>query len=591
MNYQTHQQSSEGIVWVLVLCVIAIGLFYSWDWPVIALIWLAAANLPPWFTQTDQNKAVRSAEDRERYIASIIITKVNMTLPRIKEEMIDGVYYYSYYDQAMRDRTLNADWLSRQYIVDDRDQYYQFTEKERRQLNIGQGDINTSVAQAKKAIKQSVRFKVTTGTFLAINLFFFFSMLTELMDHPSMYSSAEWMFNLIIYTFGAFVFGMYIIPICTVKRHFFEQHYSPSEADIKIMLDHILKNSTKLTQAEKVLSRQIRQAEDQLFYEMREIIEGKMNYFENYDLYYRVTHNDKIDYHYLIKPYAKENRSKAQDDTIVFSSYYLQHSPYDPVRANRQRRTSFHSILEIYSVQHPELTFSQEEMNQINGEGFEYSTLIQFALNGSHYFDRDFLESGLLIPKPGHDDGLQTGQAYEYDIIYICKKGNFVIECKNWTGALKGRIYAEKGTYSRHLEYCPPNGDSFKAEKYNPIIQNKSHIKTLRERIAADVYGGKDSELPFYNVIVTSDRLDISKLNRRRKNTQPDDLMYWVRYGKIEDFFKLEIANLEDSLSDAEGARIDQYLSKWRYPTKTQLRVHNENNKRVSGELNDSFFV
>lgn len=98
--------------------------------------------------------------------------------------------------------------------------------------------------------------------------------------------------------------------------------------------------------------------------------------------------------------------------------------------------------------------------------------------------------------------------------------------------------------------------------------------------------------IPYYNIVVTSDCLDISELNYRRNTDRTLEPMYWVRYGKIEDWFK-KMLTFEDKLEAVDINLIDNYLKQWRCPTDEQLNMHNWNNKKIASgqQANDNFFV
>ena len=229
---------------------------------------------------------------------------------------------------------------------------------------------------------------------------------------------------------------------------------------------------------------------------------------------------------------------------------------------------------------------TQDEINKINGEGLEYSTFVLFDIFGGQHIGERFLESNLLIPYPNHDDGRDSGKAHEFDIIFICKKGIFVIECKNWHGTIKGNVYDSKDGFNKYLEYKRPNGAFQKLQ--NPIVQNRSHIHTLRKRITMDVFGGNAPKIPYYNIVITSDRLDIKHLNTKQNTNQPVQKMFWVRYGKISDFFEQKVVAMKDVITYDNCLKIDNYLSQWRYPTEEQMRIHNERNEKLE---NDNFLV
>lgn len=87
----------------------------------------------------------------------------------------------------------------------------------------------------------------------------------------------------------------------------------------------------------------------------------------------------------------------------------------------------------------------------------------------------------LYIPKP-------DGSTVQIDHILISPKGIFVIETKNYTGWILG---SENSQYWKQVIYK-------RQEKfYNPIWQNASHIKALREFL-----GDLVDSIPIYSLVV-----------------------------------------------------------------------------------------
>lgn len=66
-----------------------------------------------------------------------------------------------------------------------------------------------------------------------------------------------------------------------------------------------------------------------------------------------------------------------------------------------------------------------------------------------------------------------NGETSEIDVLYITQKGIFVIESKNYSGWIFGD--EKQGYWTAML----PNKE--KNRFYNPIKQNRTHIKWLRE--------------------------------------------------------------------------------------------------------------
>ena len=97
-------------------------------------------------------------------------------------------------------------------------------------------------------------------------------------------------------------------------------------------------------------------------------------------------------------------------------------------------------------------------------------------------------------------------QTTEIDVLMICPKGIFVFESKNYSGWIFGNetqkywcqsLKTRRGTIKKHF--------------YNPIIQNQSHIKHLKNLI------GK--ELPMYSIIAFSERCTLKNEEIKSINT------------------------------------------------------------------------
>lgn len=95
----------------------------------------------------------------------------------------------------------------------------------------------------------------------------------------------------------------------------------------------------------------------------------------------------------------------------------------------------------------------------------------------------------VYVPK---DDGTTS----EIDLVFITQKGIFVIESKNYSGWIFGN--ENHGFWTASL----PGGQ--KNKFYNPIKQNKTHIKWLKNYL-----GG---EITMFSMIVFSDRCELKKI-------------------------------------------------------------------------------
>ena len=89
-----------------------------------------------------------------------------------------------------------------------------------------------------------------------------------------------------------------------------------------------------------------------------------------------------------------------------------------------------------------------------------------------------------------------NGETSEVDVIFITQKGIFVFESKNYSGWIFGD---EK---SKNWTVMFPN--KHKEQFYNPILQNKTHMKWMKSYIGEDV--------PLFSIIVFSERCELKKV-------------------------------------------------------------------------------
>ena len=89
-----------------------------------------------------------------------------------------------------------------------------------------------------------------------------------------------------------------------------------------------------------------------------------------------------------------------------------------------------------------------------------------------------------------------NGETSEVDLIYITQKGIFVFESKNYSGWIFGD---EK---SKNWTAMLPNKQ--KNQFYNPILQNKTHLKWMKSFVGEDI--------PLFSIIVFSERCELKKV-------------------------------------------------------------------------------
>lgn len=89
-----------------------------------------------------------------------------------------------------------------------------------------------------------------------------------------------------------------------------------------------------------------------------------------------------------------------------------------------------------------------------------------------------------------------NGETSEIDVLFITQKGVFVIESKNYSGW----VFGNEG--DRSWTVGLPNGQ--KNRFYNPIKQNRSHVKWLAKFLADDT--------PLFSIIVFPERCELKKV-------------------------------------------------------------------------------
>lgn len=122
------------------------------------------------------------------------------------------------------------------------------------------------------------------------------------------------------------------------------------------------------------------------------------------------------------------------------------------------------------------------------GEYLTYKELRKFEAEGGRFL------FNLYIPK-------EDGETTEIDVILITSSGIFVFESKNYSGWIFGS--ENQPTWTQTLPQG--RGKSRKEHFYNPIMQNKSHVKHLRAVVGEDV--------PLQSVILFSNRCTLKKVD------------------------------------------------------------------------------
>ena len=119
----------------------------------------------------------------------------------------------------------------------------------------------------------------------------------------------------------------------------------------------------------------------------------------------------------------------------------------------------------------------------------------------------------------------------EIDVLMICRKGIWVIESKNYSGWIFGK--ASDYMWTQTLK--GKNRKSKKNTFYNPIAQNRGHIKYLKKYLEMDI--------PFVSLVVFSDRCVFKSLEN---NTDEAEV---IHLNSLQYCILKKMENMEDVLT------------------------------------------
>lgn len=120
------------------------------------------------------------------------------------------------------------------------------------------------------------------------------------------------------------------------------------------------------------------------------------------------------------------------------------------------------------------------------GEYFTYKYLRKYEKDGEKFLFNAYIPKG------------ENGTT-EIDVLFISSKGLFVFESKNYSGWIFGNEKQKMWT-----QCLPQNKGSHKEKFFNPIMQNKTHIKHLKTLL--------NEETPVFSIIVFSERCTLKDI-------------------------------------------------------------------------------
>lgn len=208
------------------------------------------------------------------------------------------------------------------------------------------------------------------------------------------------------------------------------------------------------------------------------------------------------------------------------------------------------------------------------GEYLTYKYLKHMEANGAKFLFNVYIPKG-------------NGETAEIDVLMICPKGIFVFESKNYSGW----IFGSESQKNWYQTLPAGRGRSHKEHFYNPIMQNRSHIKHLKSLLG--------EQFPMRSIIVFSDRCtlksvqiksnDISVINRYNVapvvsaicNQTPTDILSESNitelYNKLYPLTQIDeiakaqhIANIHNSLN---GQPVQETILEYTPPVVTTLQT------------------
>ena len=154
------------------------------------------------------------------------------------------------------------------------------------------------------------------------------------------------------------------------------------------------------------------------------------------------------------------------------------------------------------------------------------------------------------------------GKTAELDVIMLCPQGIFAFESKNYSGWIFGGEFDKNWTQTLPVA----NGEVEKHHFYNPVMQNKTHIDTLKRFLKRNI--------PIWNVVVFSERCDLKSVE-----VQSSDV-FAIQRGKLYSLVDMWIGNRTAVLSESEIEELYQSLYPFTQVSEDVKTKHNEDANR-----------
>lgn len=185
------------------------------------------------------------------------------------------------------------------------------------------------------------------------------------------------------------------------------------------------------------------------------------------------------------------------------------------------------------------------------GEYLTYSRLKDYEKDGGKFL------FNVYIPK-GRDE------TTEIDVLLVTSKGIFVFESKNYSGWIFGDETQRKWTQT----LPQGRGRSNKEYFYNPIMQNRTHIKHLQDLVGKSI--------PMKSIIVFSERCTLKNIK-----VNSEDVRVVNRYDVASAVSSLWHNMQSDKLSGYEINHLFNVLYPFTQVNQAVKDRHNENIKKT----------
>ncbi|MBD5518691.1 MAG: DNA-binding protein [Lachnospiraceae bacterium] len=182
------------------------------------------------------------------------------------------------------------------------------------------------------------------------------------------------------------------------------------------------------------------------------------------------------------------------------------------------------------------------------GEYLTYKKLKEYESDGGKFLFNCY------IPK-------EDGKTTEIDVLLIHSTGIFVIESKNYSGWIFGSENSK--TWTQTLRRG--NGKVRKEHFYNPIMQNNTHVKWLKEIVGTNI--------PIYSLIAFSERCTLKDIT-----VESSDVVVINRQDISESVKHMGNRSIQ-ALSKMDISRIQEMLYPYTQTTEYEKQQHIENIK------------